>query len=89
MEGKGLEEEELVLAEVQVPEKEGKNEKRKGWASSGPGGAAAPWGLNNLGVSQGRIHSTESPNPTPSPLRETAGGQKETAGATQHDKEGD
>lgn len=26
-----------------------------------------------MGLSQGRIHSTESPNPTPGPLRETAG----------------
>lgn len=42
-EGKGFEEEE-VLVEVQEPGKEGgkKGGKGKGWAGSGPVGAAAP-----------------------------------------------
>lgn len=57
-------------------ERRRKKKKRKGWAGSGPGGAAAPRGLNSLVLSQGRIHSTESPNPTPSPLRETVGNRK-------------
>lgn len=65
----------MVLAEVQG-EKEEKSRKRKGWAGSGPGGAAAPGGPDSLGLSQGRIHSTESPNPTPCPLRETAEDRK-------------
>lgn len=90
MEGKGLEEE-LVLAEIRVPGKKKKKEKRKGWAGSGLGGAAALWGSNSLGLSQGRIHSTESPNPVLSPFREqgTDRDSIDTTGVTQHDKEGD
>lgn len=42
-----------------------------------------------LGLSQGRIHSTESPNPTPSPLRETAGDRKRQQRYSSMTKKGD
>lgn len=43
------------------------------------GGAAALQGLGSLGLGQRRIHSTESPNPTPCPLRDATGGLREAA----------
>lgn len=78
----------LVLDEVQVPEKEGGRMRRgKGWAGSGPGGAAAPCCLTIFGLSLRRICCTESPTPHTHTLHLSGLGEEGcTAGMTQHDK---
>lgn len=57
-------------------------------ADSRPHSGAQSCGQTVLGLSQGRIHSTDSTHPTPSALRQTAGGTQRdnrgTAGVTCH-----